>query len=106
MMSAVMQQLRPPVPVEDAERCTELVALMENCWHRSANNRPSFSTVASKLQDIHTAAAEAEPEAAAAEEHNASLASTDVRRLIRTDADIKAAVKAWCGEWEYDYDQG
>ena len=24
-------------------------------------------------------------------------------RLIRTDADIKAAVKAWCGEWGYDW---
>ena len=24
------------------------------------------------------------------------------RRLIRTDADIHAAVKAWCGEWEYN----
>ena len=27
-------------------------------------------------------------------------------RLIRTDADIKAAVKAWCGEWECDYIKG
>ena len=24
-------------------------------------------------------------------------------RLIRTDADIKAAVKAWCGEWDYEF---
>ena len=25
-----------------------------------------------------------------------------MQRLIRTDADIKAAVKAWCGEWGWD----
>jgi len=24
------------------------------------------------------------------------------RRLVRTDADIHAAVKAWCGEWTWD----
>ena len=27
------------------------------------------------------------------------------RKLTRTDADIKQAVKAWCGEWEYDNSQ-
>ena len=31
---ALLKELRPSVPVEDAERCTELVALMEDCWHR------------------------------------------------------------------------
>ena len=29
----------------------------------------------------------------------------EARKLIRTDADIKAAVKAWCGEWVWDYGQ-
>ena len=28
-----------------------------------------------------------------------------MQRLIRTDADIKAAVRTWCGEWEYDVSQ-
>ena len=25
-----------------------------------------------------------------------------MQRLIRTDADIKAAVRAWCGEWKFN----
>ena len=30
----------------------------------------------------------------------------EARKLIRTDADIRQAVKAWCGEWKYDGSQG
>ena len=30
----------------------------------------------------------------------------EARKLTRTDADIRQAVKAWCGEWNMDWDQG
>ena len=30
----------------------------------------------------------------------------EARKLLRTDADIHAAVRAWCGEWEWGRSQG